>query len=147
MRLYFCFLIRQLFPFLYAEVIRPAPTEGKWGVLDNRDYCCFSIKIRNIHSSCATTAVMCCAPPQRNRGGSRMFPKRKEQSTRAVSWQCSLFAWAKIEHCGLNSSLFRATFGGVDHPCCLLHISIFFRFFSNILSVTLFERANKILIM
>ena len=56
MRLYFCFLIRYLFPFLYAEVIRPVPTEGKWGVMENRDYCCFSIKIRNIHSSCATTA-------------------------------------------------------------------------------------------
>ena len=57
MRLYICFLIRQLFPFLYAEVIRPAPTEWKWGVLENRDYCCFSIKIMNIHSSCATAGV------------------------------------------------------------------------------------------
>ena len=39
---------------MYAEVIRPVPTEGKWGVMENRDYYCFSIKIRNIHSSCAT---------------------------------------------------------------------------------------------
>ena len=50
MRLHICFLIRQLFPFLYPEVIRPAPTEGKWGVMENRDYWCFSIKIMNIHS-------------------------------------------------------------------------------------------------
>ena len=54
MRLHVCFPTRQLPPFLYAEVIRPAPTEGKWGVLENRDYWCFSIKIMNIHSTCAT---------------------------------------------------------------------------------------------
>ena len=57
MRLNICFLIRQLFPFLYAEVIRPAPTEGKWGVMENRGYWCFSIKTMNIHSSCATLAT------------------------------------------------------------------------------------------
>ena len=27
--------------------------------MENRDYCCFSIKIRNIHSSCATAGSIC----------------------------------------------------------------------------------------
>ena len=31
-----------------------------------------------------------------------------------VSWQCSLFVGAKIEHCQLNSHPFRATFSGID---------------------------------
>ena len=30
---------------------------GSGVFLENRDYCCFSIKIRNIHSSCATAWV------------------------------------------------------------------------------------------
>ena len=55
MWLYCSLLIGQLFPFLYAEVIRPGPTEGKWGVIENRDCLLFSIKIMNIHFTCATS--------------------------------------------------------------------------------------------
>ena len=38
---------------------------------------------------------------------------------RAVSWQCSLFVRAKIEHCKLNPRPFRAAFSGIDRVRCL----------------------------
>ena len=59
----------------------------------------------------------------------------------AVSWQCSLFVRAKIEHCKLNPRPFRAAFD-------VLHRVAFFKYFiSQIFILTLFEWANKIVII
>ena len=82
--------------------------------------------------------------------GCRVFPKWKSRSIPsigAVSWQCSLYARAKIEYYQLNSCPFEAAFSGIDHVWCLAGPGIFSYFISPILIVTLFEWANKIMVI
>jgi hypothetical protein len=43
-----------------------------------------------------------------------VFPKRKLDQARAVSWRCSIRPWEKIEHCEHNAHLFDTAFGGID---------------------------------
>ena len=49
----------------------------------------------------------------------------------------------KIEHISLNSHLFKVVFVVEEHNLCPAHCSFFSRFFSNIFSVTHFEKANE----
>jgi len=76
--------------------------------------------------------------------GSRAFPKwkpRSIRSTRAVSWQCSLWPRTKIKHCGLDSCPFGAAFAVLGRIIFLLY------FISDIFVRALFESASKINIL
>ena len=72
----------------------------------------------------AKPALTCVAPGHEGKGlhpsaspVAAPFPKRKSRSIpsiRAMSWQCSLSPWPKIEHNSLNSWPFCVVFSGID---------------------------------
>ena len=78
------------------------------------------------------------------------FPKRKFQSLpsiRGMSWQCLLMPWTKIEHCSVNSRPFELIFSGINCFRCPVGAGIFSYLISDIFVYTLFEWANKIMLM
>ena len=68
-------------------------------------------------------------------------------SIRAVSWQCSLTPWTKIERISLNSRPFEPAFSGIVRIRCPAGGSTFSDLISDIFVRTLFEWANKIMLM